>query len=56
MLKHLKMNYNIIIKLYYKLKQKLCEEHGIKLIIIPYEYNFTDPQKMKDYIIKSLEM
>lgn len=31
-------------------KYKLCREHGIKLIIIPYQYDYTNAEELEDFI------
>jgi hypothetical protein len=36
------------------LKKKLCEENGVKLIEIPYEYDFKDEKKLEDFIRRKL--
>ena len=37
-----------------KLKIELCIKNNIKLIIIPYCYDFTDEQKLREFITNSL--
>ena len=37
-----------------KLKIELCDKNNIKLIIIPYCYDYTDEQKLREFITNSL--
>ena len=37
-----------------KLKIELCIKNNIKLIIIPYCYDYTDEQKLREFITNSL--
>ena len=38
-----------------KKKKRLCDEHDVKLIIIPYTYDFRSPAVMELFIRKELE-
>jgi hypothetical protein len=36
-------------------KKKRCEEEGVRLVIIPHEYNYKNEKKLYEYIKTSIE-
>ena len=35
-------------------KYKICTEQDVRLILIPYQFNFRNPDRLKNYIIDAL--